>query len=243
MKIGTEDKKKLGALGALFLVLGYLLYSNVFSSPSSAPPSAARTNPVAAAPPALASPAIDTPSRPAASRAPNRNRSDEFLPKLRSKRPEDQIDPNTVDPTLRLDLLAKLQEVGPAGSGRNLFTMGPPPPPPAPPKPVGPEPKIALGHGFIGPTAIYIPPPPPPAPPPPLPAITFKYYGFSTVRKDGKKAAFFLSMSGEEIFIKAVGDMVDQNYKLLSIGLTSAVVEDKQSKRTQTVPLAEEAQS
>jgi len=39
------------------------------------------------------------------------------------------------------------------------------------------------------------------------------------------------------------GDMVDRVYRLTSIGLTSAVVEDTQSKRTQSVPLAEEAQS
>jgi hypothetical protein len=39
-----------------------------------------------------------------------------------------------------------------------------------------------------------------------------------------------------------VGDVVSGSYKLVSIGLTSAVVEDTPSKRQQTVPLAEEAQ-
>jgi len=49
-------------------------------------------------------------------------------------------------------------------------------------------------------------------------------------------------MSGEEILIRAVGDLVVGSYRLVTIGLTSAVVEDTQSKRQQTVPLAEEAQ-
>jgi len=240
MKLGTEDKKKVAYLSALLLVLGYFLYSNVFSSSSPSPSASARTGPVAVAPPSIT--AGDTSQQQAVSRAPSKTRAgDEFIPKLHSKRPEDRIDPNTVDPTLRLDLLAKLQEVPSAGSGRNLFVMGQQPPQPTPVRPTGTETIVKPGHGFIGPTAIYIPPPPGPPPPQPMPPVTFKYYGFSTVRKDGKKAAFFLT--GEEICIKAVGEMVDNNYKLLSIGLTSAVVEDEQSKRTQTVPLAEEAQS
>ena len=57
---------------------------------------------------------------------------------------------------------------------------------------------------------------------------------------NGKRTAFF--MNGEEILIRGVGDVVAGSYKLVSIGLTSAVVEDTQSKRQQTVPLAEEAQ-
>jgi hypothetical protein len=131
-----------------------------------------------------------------------------------------------------------LLDVAPAGGGRNLFQTGPAPPPPAP---TGPEPKIKLPKPLPGPPEIAsLGPPPGPAPPPPPPPITFKYYGLTTVRPNGKRTAFF--MSGEEILIKAVGDMVDRNYKLVSIGLTSAVVEDTQSKRQQTVPLAEEAQ-
>jgi hypothetical protein len=234
MKSGVGDKRKLYVLGGLFLLLGYIFYSNVLapSSPTAEAPTRPRATPRASsAAPTQAQSDGDAPA--AAARAANRNRSDEFLPKLHSKRPEDQIDPRTVDPTLRLDLLAKLQAVPPAGGGRNLFIMG------QPPQPKGQE-TIIKPVGPVEVTKAGPPPPPPgPPPPPPLPPITFKYYGFSTVRKNGQKAAFFLN--GEEISILAPGEMIDRNYKLVSIGLTSAVVQDTQSKRTQTVPLAEEA--
>jgi len=242
MKAGLEDKKKVALVSGLFLILGYALYSNVFSGPSSSSSGsstpAPRARPGAVGEPAIGAPASDAPTRATTSKGTSRIRGEEFIPVLHSKRVEDQIDPNSVDPTLRLDKLAKLQDLAPAGSGRNLFTMGAPPVA----KEVGPEPivKPTLAHA-IGPTEFALPAQPGPPPPPPLPPVTFKYYGFSTVRKDGKKAAFFLI--GDDVTIKAPGDMVDRFYRLVTIGLTSAVVEDTQSKRTQTVPLAEEAQS
>jgi hypothetical protein len=42
---------------------------------------------------------------------------------LHSKRPEDRINPMTIDPTLRLELLAKVQGVELAGGSRNLFQL------------------------------------------------------------------------------------------------------------------------
>ncbi|MGA2274008.1 MAG: hypothetical protein ABSH00_10670 [Bryobacteraceae bacterium] len=240
MKTGLEDKRKVAALGVLALVAAYFFYANVLA-PQGAPQASGRAavanNPED--PPTVAAPVTEPSPRAAAraARPAERNRSEEFHPVLHSKRPEDQIDPNTVDPRIRLDLLAKLQNVAPAGGGRNLFQTGPAPPP----KPAGPEPIIKPAKRLPGPPDVFQPPPPVVAPgPPPLPPIAFKYYGLTTVRPNGKRTAFF--MSGEEILIRAVGDMVDRNYRLVSIGLTSAVVEDTQSKRQQTVPLAEEAQ-
>ncbi len=48
---------------------------------------------------------------------------DEF--KFRQGTPpgEDKPDPATIDPTLRLDLLAKLQQVEPPASMRNIFQL------------------------------------------------------------------------------------------------------------------------
>jgi hypothetical protein len=237
MKAGTDDKKKVAALAVLFAVLGYFLYANVFASSTPSSASSSRESAKAVAPPVVPA-STDVAARATPAKASARNLSDEFLPVLHSKRTEERIDPMSVDPTLRLGRLAKLEEVAPAGSGRNLFTMGQAPPP----KPVGPEPvvRVAAAHR-MGPQEIPVPVIAGPPPPPPMPPITFRYYGFSTVRRDGKKTAFFLI--GEDVTVKAVGDMVDRVYRLLSIGLTSAVVEDTQSKRTQTVPLAEEAQS
>ena len=239
MKTGLEDKRKVAALGVLALVAAYFFYANVLA-PQGAPQASGRAavanNPED--PPTVAAPVTEPSPRAAAraARPAERNRSEEFHPVLHSKRPEDQIDPNTVDPRIRLDLLAKLQSVAPAGGGRNLFQTGPAPPP----APKGPEPIIKPQKPLPGPPDVFHTEPVVAAGPPPLPPITFKYYGLTTIRRNGKRTAFF--MSGEEILIRAVGDTVAGSYKLVSIGLTSAVVEDSQSKRQQTVPLAEEAQ-
>jgi hypothetical protein len=249
MKAGLEDKRKVAALGVLALVAGYFFYSNVLAptgAPSASPHPAAANVPeetpanVPAERPVAGRPASVPPPRVAAraARPADRNRSEEFHPVLHSKNPDEQIDPNTVDPRIRLDLLAKLQRVAPAGNGRNLFQLGAPPPP----KPIGPEPIIVVAKRLPGPPDPFQAQPVATGPPPPapLPPITFKYYGLTTVRPNGKRTAFFLN--GEEILIRGVGDVVSGSYKLVSIGLTSAVVEDTPSKRQQTVPLAEEAQ-
>lgn len=249
MKAGLEEKWKVGVLGGLGLLAAVLVYVNVLA-PSGAPPASPR--PAAASvpeeTPANVPAAHPAPARPAsvpsprvaarAARPAERNRGEEFHPVLHSKNPDEQIDPNTVDPRIRLDLLAKLQRVAPAGNGRNLFQLGPAPPP----RPIGPEPIIKIPKRLPGPPEIQqaVVTPTGPPQPAPLPPITFKYYGLTTVRPNGKRTAFFLN--GEEILIRGVGDVVSGSYKLVSIGLTSAVVEDTPSKRQQTVPLAEEAQ-
>ena len=123
MKLGVENKKSVWALGMLTLGLGYAFYDNVIDTgPSSSP--ATRTAPPPAAA-ALATPAV--PAEVATDAAPsrgNRNRSGEFHPIVHAKRPEDRMDTANVDPTLHLDLLAKLQGVPAAGDGRNLFAIG-----------------------------------------------------------------------------------------------------------------------
>jgi hypothetical protein len=236
LKLGAENKKSVWALAVLSLGLGYAFYDNVIDTgPSTS--SAKRTAP----PPAAATVAASSPVSADDSAAPirsrgNRNRSGEFHPIVHAKRPEDRVDTANVDPTLQLALLAKLQAVPAAGDGRNLFAIGAEVAKAAGPK--GPEPTVTPAHHIPGPP---LPPPPPgPAPPPPLPPINFKYYGFSTVRKDGRKAAFFLE--NDVILIKAEGDIVAGSYKLIRIDRATAVVEDVKSKRQQTVVLAEEAQ-
>ena len=250
MKAGLEDKRKVIALSVLALVAVYFFYTNVLA-PQGASPAPSRRPAAASAsdevpgneavqrPAVAARPSVPSPRVAArVARPADRNRSEEFHPVLHSKNPDEQIDPNTVDPRIRLDLLAKLQRVAPAGNGRNLFQLGAAPPP----VPTGPEPKIIVPKRPPGPPEIPQPNvtasgPPPPVP---LPPITFKYYGLTTVRPNGKRTAFFLN--GDEILIRGVGDVVSGSYKLVSIGLTSAVVEDTPSRRQQTVPLAEEAQ-
>jgi hypothetical protein len=228
MKVGAEDKKKLAALAVFGAVAVYLVYSNFFAGPSVPTPAAEPAAPrvAAIAPPEGAA---------GAPRAPARARTEDWHPVVHAKRPEDRIDPAAVDPTLRLDLLTKLQAVPAAGDGRNLFGMSAEPPK----LPDHKEPIVQVaGKPVMGPPPIPAPPGPPG--PAPLPPITFKYYGIATVRADGTQAAFFLD--GENILIKSVGETVAGSYKLVRIGQNSAVVEDTKSKRQQTVPLAEEAQ-
>jgi len=95
----------------------------------------------------------------------------------------------------------------------------------------------------IGPrwVAAFDPPPPPPVKvdPPPVP-FNAKYYGLATAASNGRKRAFFLD--GEDIIIKAEGETVKGHFRLLRIGVTSVIVEDTETKRQQTVQIAEEAQ-
>ena len=55
----------------------------------------------------------------------------EFRPSPKRKRGEAPPDPTTIDPTLRLDVLAKLQQVNVEGTHRSIFDFGQAPPPEA----------------------------------------------------------------------------------------------------------------
>jgi hypothetical protein len=225
MKLGANERKKVAVLGLLVLVGGYLFYTNVLSGPSV--PSARTSAP---AQPAVDAASIPSAEAPVPRRAASRGRTDEFHPSL-LYRPEDRIDPVKVDPTLRLDLLAKLDDVPLPTGGRNPFKMGAPPPPKAEPL-KGPEPKVPLKPVEAAKPA------PPPGPPPP-PPITLKYYGFTSPSGAAAKTAFFLD--GDDILVAKEGDMLKKRYKVVRIGVNSVVMEDTDSKREQTLPLAEEA--
>jgi hypothetical protein len=228
MKLGGENKRAVIWLSVLGVVLAGVIYYNFFydsySSSTSTP--ARKATP---ARPDLAS--SDEESAPRSSRG----RVEEFLPALRKKH-GDKAEPPPTDPTLRLDLLAKLNEVPPAGSGRDLFNFGKA----DPVKLAGAEPVVKVQAWTpIGPR--YTPPQPPPAAalPPPPPPISLKYYGICTTRADGQKTAFF--MDGDDILIEAEGATFKGRYRLVRIGVNSAVVLDLQYKHEQTLPLAEDA--
>ncbi|HEY2017872.1 MAG TPA: hypothetical protein VGH38_30420 [Bryobacteraceae bacterium] len=230
----NEKRKKAGVIALAVLGTGalYSVYSTFFSGPPGAPSdsgSRTATTPSTAIPAAMDQPAPKRPSR---------ARSEEFHPVLHSKRPEDRIDPRKVDPTLRLDLLAKVSSVGLTGGLRNLFTFSQPPPKVAETL-KGQEPRVAQTYG----PPVAPPPPPPPGPKAdPLPApITLQFYGYSMVRDNGKKLAYFLD--GDDIVIASEGDTLKRRYKLLRIGPSSVVVEDTESKRQQNLPMTNEAPS
>jgi hypothetical protein len=227
MKLGAENKKAAYALGGLLAVFAYVFYSSFLSGPSA--PDVSSTARVTEAAPTGDEEA-------AAERAHVASRAhDEFLPFLH-KRNSKPLDPTTVDPTLHTELIAKLNEVPPAGSGRDLFSFGKPPAPAL--KDTEPIVKVAQS---IGPPVIKPKVDAGPAPPPPPPPINLKYYGIVTTLSNGKKTAFF--MDGDEILLETEGVTFKGRYRLVRIGVNSAVVEDIQYKHEQTLPIVEDAQA
>jgi hypothetical protein len=144
------------------------------------------------------------------------------------------IEPASIDPTLRLDLLAKLKTVTAEGGTRSLFEIAA-----APPEEISvKEPaKIAIARRFVGP---LMPKPVEPPAEPKAPPIPLKFYGFVNKSKVGDKRAFFLD--GEDIVIAGEGDLIKKRYKIVRIGVNSAVVEDTEfkSNNQQTLPLEAE---
>jgi hypothetical protein len=120
----------------------------------------------------------------------------------------------SLDPTLRLDLLASVEGVQYKGSGRNIFRGQAEAPLPGPITTV-----MQKASG---------PPPPPP--------INLKFYGFASKPGEGKK--IFLSQ-GDDIFIASEGDIVNRRYHILHIGVNTVEVEDVLDKRRQIIPLTQ----
>jgi hypothetical protein len=166
-------------------------------------------------------------------------RAGDWVPVYRDPNPKVAVDASKVDPTLHLDLLAKVQQVEIDPVQRNLFQFGAAPPPVSLP-PIQNVGKIPIGKH---------PAPPPPVTPqqpvialkPVAPPIPFKYYGYSNGRDSSRKRAFFLD--GEDIIIASEGELIKKRYKLVKIGVNSVTMEDTQFSSQQTLPLAEDLTS
>lgn len=230
MKLGAEPKK-IAILGGLLVVALVVFYMN---SSSTGEQSSSRSSTAPAATKGPAQTAAVTPAAP--TRPANRN-DREFRPSVKPKRGEAPPDPTSIDPTLRLDILAKLQQVNVDGVHRSVFDFGQAPPPPAPkptiakakiPSPFGPEPPPAK------PVASNTPPPTPQAPP-----IPMKFFGYISPSSQPGKRAFFIE--GEDIHVVREGDVVRNRYKIVRIGINSVIVEDLQFKSQQTLPLEEQS--
>ncbi|HUQ92335.1 MAG TPA: hypothetical protein VM120_11695 [Bryobacteraceae bacterium] len=237
MNLGAEPKK-VALLGGLILFGAYTFYTNVLADPE-VPPGAQKSTPAARVPEASPAPKQTQQRLKERKMMLGRPTIGEFRPSMKYGK-EDRPDPMRVDPTLRLDLLARLQNVTLDGGMRSLFEIGTAPPP----KAAGPDPKIdvkkaaaaakLLAEGAKPPAAEVKPGPAVKPPPPPIP---FKFYGFTSPRTGGIRRAFFLE--GEEIHVVSEGETIKRRYKVVRIGLTSVVVEDTDSKNQQTLPLEE----
>lgn len=163
---------------------------------------------------------------------------EDFRPTLKVK---DDVNLSQIDPKIRLDLLAKLRAAPLEGGASSLFEFSKPPEPPAPavpaikPAPVPVPPPVAVKTGKQTTT---------PAPPPRSP-IPFKFFGYAGKAPDGQlEEGFFLEgdPNTAEPYLKREGDVIKDRYKIIRIGIRSAVVEDTTNHNQETLPLIEEKQ-
>lgn len=190
MKLGVENKTKTAIAAGLVVVAGFAVYNWLSSGgeTTSAPPSSAVAPGAAIA-------------------------AGKKLGKAGAKKSGPVLLAQSLDPTVRMDLLKSSEDVTYKGAGRDIFQNQPEP---AIPQPV----KKVIDTG-----------PPPPPPPPPIP---LKFYGFSG-NKSGPKQAFL--SKGDDIFIAKEGQIIDRRYKILKIGPNSIEVEDVLNNNRQTLPL------
>lgn len=120
--------------------------------------------------------------------------------------------------SLRLDRLARSEQVEYSGSGRNIFSMEVPVQIEAP----------------IAPARPIVTTPAPVSAPPKPPAIDLKYLGYAQ-SKDNSFGAVFVR--GEDMFLKKSGEIMYHRYKVGAIQPTSVQVTDLRYNNTQTILL------
>lgn len=240
MKLGAEPKKIAVLAGILGVGAAVMFLGG--DAPAGPKTPAAAVRPAAKAPAARPAPvrngkaeaeaAAATITRPALRAA-----VQEFKPVLKSARAEDRMDPATIDPTLRLELIRRLSGVQIEGGNRTIFDFGAAPPPkqPDPPK-IFPKPTAVAAAAAPPPVSVTPAAPVKPAAPP----IRLKFYGFVGGARAKTKRAFFLD--GEDIFVAGEGDVIQKRYRVVRIGLNSVVVEDQEFQSEQTLSL-EQAES
>lgn len=225
VKLGAEPKK-IVILALLLAVAAVLLISNL-NSGGSGPSNPATTVTHPAAAPAGAPPAAH---ERIVRRHLNQRSNDKSVLRMRTVTLEAQR--GDIDPTLRLDLLARLKTVKLAGGERSLFEAGAAPTQAvnAPPTKITPGPLPAQSAPDAGAQ--------PAAGPPPV-TIPLKFYGFSApATAAGPRAGFFLD--GDNIIIANEGEVVKNRYRIVKLMPKSAEVEDIIAKAQQTLPLTPE---
>lgn len=128
-------------------------------------------------------------------------------------------DAQSLDPTLRLNLLRVSEDTKYEGTGRNIFKVF-----------------VEIPKPVVNPVVAQNALPPGPAPPPPPPPIDLKYYGFATPAGGLKR--IFLAQ-GEDVFIAKEGDIVDRRYKVVRISPNAVEILDVLSNNRQSIPLTQ----
>lgn len=198
MQLGLENKKKAtwaAVLGILAVLLVAYEFIPMFTGSSSEPASSAQ----AAAP----LPAPRTPVRPGA--------------KGKKVRME------SLDPTLKLDLLALSEQTLYEGSGRNIFVSQA--------EVVIPKPGADAATDHPQEQAWK-----PPVPTPP-PAIPLKFFGFAS--RPGEPKKVFLALN-DDVFVAGEGEIVNRRYKVVRISPNSVEIQDMVSSGPpQSIPLTQ----
>jgi hypothetical protein len=201
VKLGAENRTKviaaisLGAVAVLLLAVEFSGWLGANSSSAAAPPTTPGTFTINPAP-------RQAGGRNAAGRKTNTGQS--------------------LDPSLRYDLLKTSEDTKYEGTGRNIFRVFVEPPPRPIVNPVLDHQQAAAPTG-----------PPPPPPPPP---IELKFYGFAT--PSGGVKRIFLA-HGEDVFIAKEGEIVDRRYKVVRISPNSVDILDVLSNNRQSIPLTQ----
>lgn len=198
MKLGVENRKEV--IAAIVLAVGALLalmwaFSSSGPSKASAPQSQAPQTPQTNAPAPAPSAARRQPAGPTA------------------------LDSNSIDPTLRLDVLQTSENVQYEGKGRNIFSA---------------QSEIEIPKPIISP--IKKKQEQQPVGPPPPPPIDLKFYGFA--KSPDQRPSIFLSQ-GENIFVAREGDIVNRRYKVVRIMPNAVEIEDVLNNNRQSIPLSQ----
>ena len=204
MKLGIENRNKL-IFAVVLMVVALLVGGRFVLSLFEGSSSAAATAPTTAAAPDT----MDLPAAQANVKGKDKDRNSG----------KKAASGNSLDPTLRFDVLKISEETKYEGTGRNIF------------------------RAFVEiPTVLQSPrrdtpdpgPQLPPQPPPP-PPIDLKFYGFA-ISKPGEAKRVFL-LQGEDVFIAKEGDIVDRRYKVVHITPNSVEILDVLSNNRQSIPL------
>jgi hypothetical protein len=232
MKFGAEPKK-IAILGVLLAAaLGVYFFGGDSGTTGNNGGSAAVTTPSAITPVAPPSSAGNSSRR---RRTGNERNSERNTLKMQEVTLEAQQ--GNIDPTLRLDLLKRLQTVKFEGAGRNLFEVGPA-------TPEGPAKSARIMPGPL---------PPQPAPPPDpaaaqaqaqaqIPQIPLRFYGFTApTGAANTRRGFFLD--GDNIIVASEGDaVVNGRYRIMRLSPQSALVMDTQNNNQQELRITPEGQ-
>ena len=133
----------------------------------------------------------------------------------------------SLDPRLRLDLLANSESVLYEGAGKNIFRAAPE---------VVAIPRVKVPPLLQPEEAPQPEVPAQPPPPPPPPPINLKFFGYSSGK--GEKPKAFLSQ-GDNVWIAHEGDVVNRQYKIVRITPTAVEVEDLLNNNRQSIRLTQ----